>query len=512
MLRCFIIFTFFFTLTSLKTVTGQTTPHFLQDVYDNLYTASENSSIGKPILIYDQIDKKQIVTYRNGNHTGTTGELIVGHKFIELIRSFGKDSCNALAFVLGHEMGHILLKQSKHIESLGTGYASQDFKKRLKGIKDTLYTTIFELEADEFSSFYAHIAGYKTTHIGSKVLDSIYNKFNLPHNLKGYPTLEERKTIAKVTGRKMAVLNKIYDVANIAIVGGKYQMAKRLYEVLLNEGFESRDIYNNIGVALTMQAIQLDTNYQTYFLPLFLDSESKLDNIDNQRGFGESPTQLLTEALEYFDKAFNRDYPLAMVNLSIVSFLLNDFEEATYRAEKAKKLGLVQGTTMLGVIAHAKNDLKSAKTYWKEVMSSCAMANRNLNKTHPSYARFNDLNSKNELTFLDTIKVDLITPFIEQRDIAKASDTLRNILNTKSLKFYNLSIENTDYMRFQISRSDGENISLAKTIYPNLQLDPLLLGNSAEKIFISNRYRYFVIKDKIIKYFPDGSIDVYVIN
>jgi ubiquinone biosynthesis protein UbiJ len=36
---------------------------------------------------------------------GVEGKIRVGVNFVRVLRSFGADSSNALAFVLGHEMG-----------------------------------------------------------------------------------------------------------------------------------------------------------------------------------------------------------------------------------------------------------------------------------------------------------------------------------------------------------------------------------------------------------------------
>jgi hypothetical protein len=102
---------FFLTLISFGVYGNQDgTPKFLQDVYDNIFYAANNTNIGKPELVYDKENNSQIVTYKSGFRKGNSGSLIVGYKFIDLMRSFGKDSCNALAFVLGHEMAHIVLK------------------------------------------------------------------------------------------------------------------------------------------------------------------------------------------------------------------------------------------------------------------------------------------------------------------------------------------------------------------------------------------------------------------
>lgn len=492
---------------------AQYIPEFVNSVYDNLYTVANNSPIGKPKLIYDTKNDKQIVTYRSGRLDGTTGEIIVGHRFLTLMRTFGKDSSNALAFVLGHEMAHVLLKQTDHIESLGSGYADRSLRKSLKVIKDSLYTNVFERQADEHAAFYAHMAGYNTTEIGSAVLDAIYKEFNLPDNLRGYPVLKERKLIAQAAGNRMKILAKIYDAANLSIAGGKYKMAKRLYDIILTEGFESNDIYNNCGVAQTMLAIENDTTLQKYVLPLFLDTESALDEKKLHRGIYDDSKSLLEAAREYFDKAANRNYPIATLNLGIVAFLLDDLEEATYMAKKAQKLNLVQAETLLGIISHAEGESNKAKQIWKSVESDCPIAKRNLNLLFPKYACFLSKNSNEDVAQLNDLKVDLVSPFFNKNYNARDSDTLFKILKTQVLQYYNTTIDDRSFSRFKIKGGESDEIvHVAELWNINLSMKEDKLVSQADRILLSNRYRYYRIDDKVIKFFPNGKYVIYIIR
>jgi len=491
-------------------VLGQTPP-FLSEVYENLYFAANNSKIGKPKLVYDNKNSQQIVTFRSGYQDGTAGELIVGHKFLELMRSFGKDSCNALAFVLGHEMAHIMLKQTDYIESLGSGYADKTLKKHLKVIKDSLYSNVFERQADEHASFYAHIAGYSTAHIGSAVLDAIYNEFNLPPDLKGYPNLEERKLIALTAGKRMQVLNKIYDAANLAVVSGKYIMAKRLFEILISEGFESKDIFNNCGVALTMMAIESDSTLQKYILPLFLDTESALDDNKLQRSLHINTKSFLEDARNHFDKAASRDYPIALLNLGVVAFLLQDYDEAIYTAKSALKHDIVQAHTLLGIIAHNEGNHQKAHFVWSSVEDKCPISKRNKILFFNTYAS-PLAQSNNKFDSIIRFELDLISPFVDRSFNARESDTLSKILKTKTLQYFRTSINETDYSRFKIKGTHDEVIHIALVNnFDSLPKENELLM-IADKIFISNRYRFYRIGDKVIKYLPNGETHFFVIN
>lgn len=85
-------------------------PAFVKKVYDDLYNnLSITKEVSKPILQYFSEDKEMIIDYIPASG-GLDGKIRIGSEFVSVIRSFGADSSNALAFVLGHEMAHILMK------------------------------------------------------------------------------------------------------------------------------------------------------------------------------------------------------------------------------------------------------------------------------------------------------------------------------------------------------------------------------------------------------------------
>ena len=86
---------------------SQEVPAFVKKVYNDLYNnLSITKEITKPNLQYFPDNKELIVKYEQVNG-GLSSKIIMGSEFIAVIRSFGVDSSNALAFVLGHEMVHI---------------------------------------------------------------------------------------------------------------------------------------------------------------------------------------------------------------------------------------------------------------------------------------------------------------------------------------------------------------------------------------------------------------------
>jgi len=130
-------------------------PAFVQKVYDDIFkNLFATKQIEKPVLQYFPDNQDMVIDYLPSNG-GIEGKIRVGVNFVRVLRSFGADSSNALAFVLGHEMAHIFLEQS-NIDRVGSGYADKEIRKKLKEVKDSAYTSIFERQADEQAIFYAH--------------------------------------------------------------------------------------------------------------------------------------------------------------------------------------------------------------------------------------------------------------------------------------------------------------------------------------------------------------------
>ena len=89
------------------------------------------------------------------------------------------------------------------IKNVGSGYASKEFNSKLNKIQRTLKDSVFERQADEYSTLYAHIAGYKTSQLGEQLLDSIYINYNLKDSeLFRYPSLVDRKKIVRLSSNK----------------------------------------------------------------------------------------------------------------------------------------------------------------------------------------------------------------------------------------------------------------------------------------------------------------------
>jgi hypothetical protein len=112
-----------------------TAPEFAQKVYDDIFNTINDGKVIKPKLVVSN-KATEVATY---DPTGSEPIIKLGVNFVQLIRNFGKDSSNALAHVLGHELAHVILRQNDLISKIGSGYASSEFNKEVKKYKKTLH-------------------------------------------------------------------------------------------------------------------------------------------------------------------------------------------------------------------------------------------------------------------------------------------------------------------------------------------------------------------------------------
>ena len=231
------------------------------------------------------------------------GEIMLEMKAYEVCTSFGEDSLNAIAALLSHELIHYYEKHqfSKHFaaenEGTSTGTKLKQLNERLK----------LETQSDYLGGFLAYSAGYQTLDIMPQFLDKVYKSYRLRDTLRGYPPLQERKDLATNALEKLQSFIHIFETANYLTALQQYEQAKLYFDYILKD-YQSREIYNNVGVVAAQVGMQfVDAQLLKYGLPLELDVETRLSS--GFRGSKEKETaqKVLEEALDYFEKASKLD-------------------------------------------------------------------------------------------------------------------------------------------------------------------------------------------------------------
>jgi hypothetical protein len=314
----------------------------IQLVFNRLFNSmNDRSSFQKPKveIVDDRFTKeKEIASYSVDENI-----VRVGRSFLKLTSQFGADSTNARVHVLCHELAHIF-RGHGYTHVIGTSYASKYVNaETIKHISEQEHSTA-ELEADQWAFFYAHIAGYQTTHVAPALLDSIYSKYGLKdEDLTQYPSLEKRKALASQSAEKMKGMLAAFDFANACIAAGEYEHAKEIYKLILHEGFKSSEIYQNMGVTYLLEFLSTLTNEEfEYEVPLLLDTKSRLHTIASRAiTISDNRTLMLEEAKEAFKSciAIDDKNSFAAYHLSIVYYFLQMKSDRDFFAAKAMEYG-----------------------------------------------------------------------------------------------------------------------------------------------------------------------------
>lgn len=308
----------------------------VERVIQQLFTANGNFQIKKP-MVEMRMTTQQVAAYIPSKNL-----VIIEDKAYQICQTMGKDSLDALAFLLGHELTHAY----QHAQSK-TGFISNF----LSYDKAKNADTNKEKEADVQGAFNAYLAGYDIQNNIPSILEKIYIAYQLKgKTLSGYPTYEERLKVANEVQKKVNDLIQIYETANLMTAVGQYAFAQLCYENIL-ELYQNREIYNNLGVISALAATELSTkNGDMWSYPYEIDWQTRLSH---KKSRGEETTSdemqkehliLLKKAQTYFDKAYKMDksYTPAAINALCVTAQLGNVIDAEKRFKSLKPKDALQ--------------------------------------------------------------------------------------------------------------------------------------------------------------------------
>ena len=213
----------------------------------------------------------------------------------------GKDSLNALVFILSHELAHVIKKHTdRHVYekavSIDSNEISMSFMPQsinqsssirrnaldsiiriYRGLSKQYMVRRNEAEADLHAGFMAYMAGYETRKAGAEFLEHAYEQFELNTDKGQYVSLEERKTIIEETGKTVDTLIQVFEMANLLTIAGEYEIATNCYQ-FINSKYFSPALLNNVGLSIILESISfLDKNFLKYSLPLSINTSLKIE-------------------------------------------------------------------------------------------------------------------------------------------------------------------------------------------------------------------------------------------
>lgn len=271
-----------------------------------------------------------------------------GEGIYDMATTFGDDSVNVIAAVIAHEIAHFYKDHgwgySFGMVNNGTHIADDIYEMELTSEN----RAAMEAEADYFGGIFCYMAGYNTLDVVDNFFEQMYAELEIPEETFGYPTKHDRIAIYRNTKEMLEELIPVFEAANYLTVLEQYDKATACYDHIISV-FPSREMYNNAGVALAMQALSMYAPEELdYLYPFTLDNETRLNDAGKSEfglkgaGDNEGPSRevLLEEALELFEKAtsIDKEYAVGYVNQALVNDLLGEPEMADAMSTKAIKL------------------------------------------------------------------------------------------------------------------------------------------------------------------------------
>lgn len=255
-------------------------------------------------------------------------EVVLEKKALDVCKKFGAQQEAAIAFLLGHELTHYYEKHAWRREFIYY-YKDLPIGQELADLKDDV---VHETEADYLGGFLAYTAGYGLFDKGAELINLLYNEYNLPSSIEGYPSLQDRITLAGRSAKKLNSLVDLFEMGNMLHSIGLYEDALSYYMYVLLQ-YPSRELYNNIGATAIMCALKLFKKEElTYKFFTELDIESTAS-----RGKAETDlrTNYLKQAILQLDVAISLDpsYAPAYFNKAVAYALLGDYKRSRFYAE-----------------------------------------------------------------------------------------------------------------------------------------------------------------------------------
>ncbi|MCB9294848.1 MAG: hypothetical protein H6559_17250 [Lewinellaceae bacterium] len=299
--------------------------------------------------------------------------IILEEKAYDVCTQFGADSTNALATLLAHELIHFYEKHG-WTSKFSSSFAGLEIGNTIGKLSTKI---INETQADYLGGFLAYSAGYDVFRKGDAFMAALYEKYGLEEHTEGYPSLSDRRAMARSSAARVGELANIFDAANLMAVTAQsaeeYQIAQALYEYIL-EDYQSRELYNNLGVLATYEALTyFNENEIKYRFPLQLELDFRSSR---GSGFAEKREALLRKAANYFDYAIGLDagYSPAYLNKACVLTLLEDYGRARFYAgtEARGRAGAADAHTagsvevLLGIIAAREGQAAEAEKHFSQ--------------------------------------------------------------------------------------------------------------------------------------------------
>jgi len=298
------------------------------EIYNNLVSNISSNSITAPTL--------EITLTETNPAKVSNGSIYIEKKLIDLFYD-SEDFEALMAYVISHELAHHYLN---HGWTKQTGFAFKNDNKNISiSDKMVLIKEMHEEEADLWGGFFSQVSGYNSLAHAKEAINKIYKAYKLPNEIEGYPSLERRIGIIESNITKANKLAKLFEIGNTSLLFNLYGLAEACFTEILRNNVNSPEIYNNLGIAYFLKAVNSDKKLSRINFPIFIDDNSSIKVKSRNISSDIDPIGLLKQALDKFRKALVLNESYSSTNLNIaVSEMLIEHSTGTLKKSYLKKL------------------------------------------------------------------------------------------------------------------------------------------------------------------------------
>lgn len=284
-------------LTSMAQPLETLLPEISQRIFSNMEPYRQVPKV----KVYEDTRGNLVGKFRNQPHP----EIGISESALAICRSLGKDSVDALACIVGHELAHYHLHHA-HWRA-----------------KDD-YNSFEEEQADYVGLWYAYIAGYQSFEVFPELLDRLKQRFPIGD-------AQQRIAVSARLSEHFYQLYLIHQAATFLTAAEQFENAHVLNQYLQSQ-LSAPMIENNLAylrIKILLKQSSLQSNYQ---FPLYWDQGQQF-----QQSFGGGRSlddpQLQQElrsirlSLEFL-LLRRPTYLPALVNLSCIEVISQQWQEA----------------------------------------------------------------------------------------------------------------------------------------------------------------------------------------
>lgn len=337
----------FLLLVTSTSVSGQT---FIEAVWDDLLRSSGNS--------YLQPDLKPIKGKAGGPAFYRDGVIYYDSVFVDYLSQNYSSAFvhNSLAYLLSHELGHFHLRHTDtHMKLMA--YANTSSSSAVYSGKSKKEDLLFkESEADLYGGLFSIQAGYYSLKTAEDFLNIVYEYYQLPSDLPGYPTLDDRISLSKNLEFIVKDINEVYQIALALAFLGEHSLSQMLFKSIIRESnFITPEILHSLSFSLFLSTVgEIDNDLINEWqwpveisFEAFKDSKERgLEEIDLMKNLEEALTMEL-EALKLEQKKNSNlkesiELIQAYITNDLVDFLKNRELDKSLRSLGYRLIGKVK--------------------------------------------------------------------------------------------------------------------------------------------------------------------------